>query len=194
LLAVEALSGFIGSFFDSVASGETEIYNEFSLQHELGIFLRARLQGHSVRFERNVSSFFRGNASFTKREIDITVFSKEKQELHWAIELKYPRNGQHPEQMFSFCKDVAFAEELREAGFARAAVIVVVEDPLFYRGPGNGIYGYFRAGQLLHGTIRKLTGTKDSEVSIQGKYRIEWRSIKGPLKYMVVEVGNDNSG
>ncbi len=28
------------------------------------------------------------------------------------LELKYPRNGQHPEQMFSFCKEIAFVEEL----------------------------------------------------------------------------------
>jgi hypothetical protein len=189
---MEPLSQLIRPFFDSVASGETEIYNEFSLQHELGIFLRAQFQGHNVRFERNVSSFFNGNFSFTKREIDITIFSKEQQQLHWAIELKYPRNGQHPEQMFSFCRDIAFAEELKEAGFARAAVVIVVEDPLFYRGSGNGIYGYFRAGQPLQGAVRKPTGAKDSEVNIQSQYRIEWLPIKDPLKYTVIEVGNDS--
>ena len=63
---------------------------------------------------------------------------------HYAIELKYPRNGQHPEQMFSFCKDITFAEELVEAGSRHAAVIIFADDPLFYRGRSNGIYGYFR--------------------------------------------------
>lgn len=189
---MEPLSKLISPFFDSIASGETEIYNEFSLQHELGIFLRAHFQGYSVRFERNVSSFFSEKTSFTKREIDITVFTKGAEQLHWAIELKFPRNGQHPEQMFSFCKDIAFAEELKVAGFARTAVVIVAEDPLFYRGPGNGIYGYFRTGQLLHGPVRKPTGAKDSEVSIRGQYRIEWQSIKDSLKYTIIEIGNDN--
>lgn len=38
-------------------ANKVEIYNEFSLQHELGIFLRERLQGYQVHFERNVSYF-----------------------------------------------------------------------------------------------------------------------------------------
>lgn len=47
----------IETFFDQVRSGEIEIYNEFSLQHELGIFLRNLMQNHKVQFERNVSFF-----------------------------------------------------------------------------------------------------------------------------------------
>lgn len=43
----------------------------------------------------------------TKHEIDIVVYNdKEK----YAIELKYPVNGQYPEQMYSFVKDVLFTE------------------------------------------------------------------------------------
>jgi len=34
-----SLDGFIDKFFARVASGDIEIYNEFSLQHELGIQL-----------------------------------------------------------------------------------------------------------------------------------------------------------
>ncbi|MCE7913083.1 MAG: hypothetical protein DYH15_00080 [Nitrosomonas sp. PRO4] len=38
----------IETFFDQVRSGEIEIYNEFSLQHELGIFLRNLMPNHKV--------------------------------------------------------------------------------------------------------------------------------------------------
>lgn len=47
----------IADFAQAVGRGEIEIYNEFSLQHELGIFLRASLPGCKVQFERNVSHF-----------------------------------------------------------------------------------------------------------------------------------------
>src|SRR5229473_5006125 len=114
---MHSLQGLLPEFTELIASGKAEIYNEFSLQHEIGVFLRARLPEFVLRFERNVSYFFEERSGFTKREIDISVFSADKTTLHYAIELKYPRNGQYPEQMFSFCKDIAFAEELKAAGF-----------------------------------------------------------------------------
>lgn len=175
-------------FLDAIAAGRSEIYNEFSLQHELGIFLRTRMPKYVLRFERNVSYFFGAGSRFTKREIDISIFSADKSDLHCAIELKYPRNGQHPEQMFSFCKDIAFLEELRRAGFANAVFLVLAEDPLFYRGSGDGIYSFFRNGRPIHGRIKKPTGSKEGEVSIQGNYQVDWKEIHGHLRYAIVEV------
>lgn len=61
--------------------------------------------------------------------------------------LKYPRNGQYPEQMYSFCKDILFIEQLKQAGFARTLLIIFADDPLFYNGYGGGIYDYFRKRQ-----------------------------------------------
>ena len=178
------------SFVSAVAGGKVEVYNEFSLQHELGIFLRRNHPELKVQFERNVGFFFPDRTKFTKREIDISAFSGIDRKLAFAIELKYPRNGQHPEQMFSFCKDIAFAEELVAAGFPRCAFIVFAEDRLFYRGPVDGIYGFFRGGKPIHGRIRKPTGKKDDEVSIQGHHTVEWKPISGALKYAVVQIGN----
>lgn len=184
MLAVREL---MGRFITSVASGEIEIYNEFSLQHELGIFLRSRLPTYKIQFERNVRFFGHGNHVFTKREIDIAVFSRDHSEWLWAIELKYPRNGQHPEQMFGFCKDVAFAEQLRRAGFAQAAFVAFADDPLFYRGPTDGIYGFFRGGRPLHGSIQKPTGLKDMEVTVSGTYSVMWQPVRDSLKYCLIE-------
>lgn len=181
------LLNLIPPFLASVAAGQTEIYNEFSLQHELGIFLRTKLPDHKVQFERNVSFFFRQPTSFTKREIDISIFSG-RADLKCAIELKYPRNGQYPEQMFGFCKDIAFAEELCAAGFARAALMICVDDSLFHRGPIEGIYGFFRGGRPLNGRVCKPTGAKNEEVTIRGTYAVNWRQVTSSLMCAIVEV------
>jgi hypothetical protein len=144
-----------------------------------------------VQFERNVGFFFRGSPPFTKREIDISVFSPDKRELRFAIELKYPRNGQHPEQMFSFCKDIAFAEELRAAGFSQTALMIFAEDSLFYRGSTEGIYGFFRGGRCLNGRVQKPTGRKDEFVILRATYDIKWQPVAPPLMYSIVEVGTE---
>lgn len=90
------------------------VYNEFSLQHELGVFLRQQL-GHQykIQFERNVRYFY-ADANTIKKEIDIVIVNdKEK----YAIELKCPRNGQYPETMFSCIKDIRFMEQVQSLGF-----------------------------------------------------------------------------
>lgn len=65
-----------------------EVYNEFSLQHELGIFLRKKLPEYIVQFERNVEKFFRIEDTI-KHEIDIVIYNESKTEKY-AIELKFP--------------------------------------------------------------------------------------------------------
>lgn len=184
------LSDLVSTFVESVASGRTEIYNEFSLQHEFGIFLRGKFPGHKVQFERNVAAFFESKAAFKKKEIDISVFSEDTHELKYAVELKFPRNGQYPEQMFKFCEDISFAEELGAAGFSTAGLLVFADDHLFYEGPTDGIYGYFRGGRALHGQIQKPTGKKDAVVTVRGSYSVKWKPISGPLMYAVIEVAN----
>ena len=136
--------------------------------------------------------FFPVRMTFTKREIDISIFSSNRDDLRYAIELKYPRNGQYPEQMFASCKDVAFAEELQQAGFSCAALMIVVDDPGFYRGGADGIYGYFRAERPIHGIIQKPTGRKDDEVNVKGEYVVRWKPMFGSLKYALIEVGGSD--
>jgi hypothetical protein len=182
-----AIANLVDEFVATVKEGRTEIYNEFNLQHELGVFLRGKLPNYKIQFERNVAYFFPSKPSFTKREIDLSVFLADRSELKYAIELKYPRNGQYPEQMFNFCKDVAFAEELTAAGFSAAGLAVFVDDQLFYGGSTKGIYDYFRGGKPLHGRIQKPTGRQDYDVLVRGCYPIRWKPISGPLVYAVVE-------
>ena len=105
------LRQLVDDFFLFIQSKSIEIYNEFSLQHELGIFLREKLPDYRIQFERNVSYFTPDNKTI-KKEIDIIIFNEDKSEKY-AIELKCPLNGQYPEQMYSFVKDIKFMEELK---------------------------------------------------------------------------------
>jgi hypothetical protein len=185
------LSTLVEQFVRSVNPDGTDIYNEFSLQHEFGIFLRSALPEYKVQFERNVSYFASSKAEFTKREIDIVVFSRDKTDLKYAIELKYPRNGQYPEQMFSFCKDIAFAEELKAAGFARTALHIFADDRPFFSGPSNKvIYSYFRAARPITGRIEKPTGDRNDHLQIKGSYVVSWLPVSSTTKYAFVEAGN----
>ncbi|MCK7509506.1 MAG: hypothetical protein MZV70_39375 [Desulfobacterales bacterium] len=116
--------------------------------------------------------------NFEKKEIDIAVTSSAGDRLS-ALELKYPRNGQVPESMFGFCKDIAFLEQLVSSGFQSACFLAVADDKLFYSGSSEGIYGLFRSGTPITGTITKPTGDKDSKVTINGSYTASWLPVSG---------------
>jgi hypothetical protein len=179
------------TFFTRVASGSVEIYNEFSLQHELGLYLRFSLTGElKVQFERPVSSFFDLKQKLEKKEIDIAIFTPDKS-IKYAIELKYPRNGQYPEQMFKACQDIRFLEQLCENGFEKCFFVMVADDDKFYVRTNKiaGIYQYFRGDTPINGIIQKPTGIKDHLLEIRESYRIVWKDVSKRLKYTVVEIG-----
>ncbi|MCW4046800.1 MAG: hypothetical protein NWE99_04460 [Candidatus Bathyarchaeota archaeon] len=170
-----------------MAKGEIEIYNEFSLQHEFGVYLRSVLDStFKVQFERPVSFFGLARNDFVKKEVDVVVFALDLSEKY-AFEFKYPRSGQYPEQMFKACQDIRFLEQLCRNSFTRCFFVMVADDPLFYEGGETGIYGYFRAGVPINGHIQKPTGAKDDAVDISGSYNVIWYAVD-KRKYTVVEV------
>jgi hypothetical protein len=176
----------ISKFFSEVEESRIEIYNEFSLQHELGIWLRGNVPPpFKIQFERNVR-FFDRNAKCVKSEIDIVIYGPDD-ERKYAIELKFPDNGQHPEAMFSFIKDIMFMEQVKKIGFDKTYAVTYVQDRLFYDGPKtDGIYAYFRNHAIIHGEIRKPTGKKDETCVIEGHYRIDWKTLANGAKYYIV--------
>ena len=111
--------------------GGIEIYNEFSMQHELGFLLKEAVETYNkinksnfvVQFERN-RMFFEINSqavssNFPKSEIDIVVYDKKgssdkKMWEEYAIELKFPlfKQGKIPVHMYEFLEDIAFCESL----------------------------------------------------------------------------------
>ena len=173
----------INSFFVNVNKSGIRLYNEFSLQHELGIFLRSRFPGYFVEFERNVSFF--GVRETVKKEIDVVIYNADKTEK-CAIELKYPRKGEYPEQMYAFIKDIKFMEQLKYNHGFETYVLTIVDDSLFYsRGAKGtakaaGIYSYFRnPTNTVGGRINKPTGVpKDSKfISLMNSYSFSWIDV-----------------
>ncbi|NJN93055.1 MAG: hypothetical protein HC875_02670 [Anaerolineales bacterium] len=180
---------YFQQFFARIATGEIEIYNEISLQHEVGIYFRSHLSSDfKIQFERPVSFFGLLRTNFVKKEIDIAVFTPDHS-TKYAIELKYPGNGQYPEQMFKACQDMRFLEQLHQGGFTRGFFLIVADDPLFYdRGEKLGIYNYFRRATPIHGIIPKPTGKSDEFVELEGYYSIVWQAVAASKKYALVAI------
>ena len=97
----------IEEFFMQAGEEGRDLYNEISFQIEFGIFLRNKFPEYKVEFERNVGDLFGTKEGFVKKEIDV-IIRKSSNELLWAFELKFPRRGQHPEQMFKIVEDINF--------------------------------------------------------------------------------------
>lgn len=188
---MKTLKPLIEDFCKEIKEKEEIIYNEFSLQHELGMFLRKKLQNCKVEFERNVtlSVLNFGMEQTCKKEMDIVVYTLDGREKY-AIEVKYPCNKQYPEQMFSFIKDIKFMEELQERGADRTYCLCVVDDPCFYSSgrKKEGIYSYFRCGNEITGKITKPTGKKDESFEIKGKYKIVWKELDDIRHYYLIEI------
>lgn len=188
------LEQYIKSFFDDIKNNnEIEIYNEFSFQHELGIFLRERLKdkGYKIQFERNVKFFdYFPKERNEKKEIDIVVSDDNEK---YAIELKFANetNGQHPEKMFSFINDIYFMETVKTQceGFVQNYCVTFVEDELFYTGKKiDGIYAYFRNGEKISGDIEKPTGEKKFKIRIKNAYQIKWEDLCDNKKFYIVKI------
>lgn len=182
------LKELIKNFWDYQKKNNIELYNEISFQHELGIYLRNNLPNYKIQFERNISYFFNNVKDTKKKEIDIVIFKDDFSEKY-AIELKYPKNGQYPEQMFSFIKDIKFMEQARCLGFDKTFVMTLVDDRLFYDGNDvSGIYSFFRSGKTIQGTITKPTGKKDDVIVLLGQYRINWQRLNLDCRYYLIEI------
>ena len=186
---ITSLIPIIRDFFIYVDDNNIALYNEFSFQHELGIYLRNTLIGYQVQFERNIS-FFTDAKNTIKKEIDISIFNADKSE-RYAIELKYPINGQYPEQLYSFVKDIKFMEQLKALAFRHTYCISVVSDRAFYTGSNNrGIYKYFRELHKIHGRIYKPTGKGKNVdyIELDGEYPFTWEFLDGNRKFYCIEI------
>ena len=110
-----------------------------------------------------------------------------------AIELKFPRQGQHPEQMYAACIDIAFLEELVDAGFQTGFFLMVVDDRLFYNGRKiEGIYKFFRNGHTINGRISRPTGNSRSWIKIIGHYNVSWKHLKNGMNYWIATIQKIN--
>ncbi len=183
----------IEDFWKYAEDNNLELYNEFSLQHELGIYLKERFEkGYKVQFERNIKQLKDGILvkDFYKREIDIIVFKGDKpktSEEKYAIELKFPQHGQYPVRMVKMIQDIAFMEQVKEMGFtATFAMGVVFKDDKgkrFYESTGRedkvsqDVYQCFRKINNAKPTIKadkKYSANTVGPYSVKKDYQIDW--------------------
>lgn len=183
------------------------IYNEFSFQHELGIFLREKLNKNNknfeyyVYFEKNYKSYIKSE----KEKIDIVILKKGDNKFplkeFYAIELKFPCNGEYPESMYNFVKDIKFMEDVKnKSNIIKTYCVVLVNDDNFYlqtnKRKKDGIYQYFRspAGTTqnfsinIPETVYKPTGKNKGKekLHIHG-YNLNWESPYGELNQKLDE-------
>ena len=121
------------------------IYNEISLQHELGIALREELKdlGYLVQFERNITCFDEWSDLskqykkdeikdiLKKSEIDIVIVNMNNSKEKYAIELKYHKedDGRIPNTMYDCVKDMYFTNAfVNELDFCYSVCITISED------------------------------------------------------------------
>jgi len=181
-----------------------KIYNEISLQHELGIFLRNELKSderkynknnnynYHILFEYNVKKMLENNHN--KSEIDIVIVATDKENIEikekYAIELKYPKNGAYPQELKMFEEDIEFMQEVKDskkAKFNGAYCLTVVDDKLYYTQTGLEPQKKVKTNLKLYQEFRtekeeeknkKKSKFKNKKVCVHKKnYKIEWNKL-----------------
>lgn len=158
------------------------IYNEISLQFELGFFLKENLKNHNVEFERNINNFYTkketfNRKNFTKHEIDIAIYDETKQEK-CAIELKYPRKKAYSRRIDSFLKDIDFVEELKQnLNFQGGFVLTFID-----KSEGGFYKGKYQTNDM------KAIFRSSGETLYRNRYSIRWINYKNNLKYYLLKI------
>jgi hypothetical protein len=173
------IAAWLKEFLVAPPAAVGPISNERSLQLELAVGFREA--GFQVEFEKCLRvPRLHGSTLKPKINLDLFVTMDGKR---YAVELKVPVNGQHPETMYAFCADIEFVEAIVRAGEADSGVaLMLTDDDVFWRDSGRGswIHNHFRvAGLPVTGPIQRPTGAKDSRVVLAGIYDIA--SCWGPI-------------
>lgn len=179
----------LDDFISQITKGKIEIYNEASVQYELAIFLREIIPNYKIQLERNVTYFKQEKKNFVKKEIDIVLFN-HTQTKKFAIEIKFPINGEYPIQMFHFCQDVKFLEQLKESGFTDNFFLAITTQSNFWSDQGREgtIYEKFRKEKELYGEIKNQIGDSIEKVTLNGRYKINWLTINDTMRYFVMRI------
>ena len=177
------------------------IYNEFSLQHELGIHLREVLgDSYKIQFERNIldisEQYFKNKSaiSLCKKEMDIYIRHGND---HYAIELKFPLKEQSAKEvrLYSFIEDIYFMKQVKNLGFKQTFVFTLVNDAGYYTksdAKGKEVYKIFRQPTVFIGKneIKKINkDIEEHNEECKNKYKLfpslattqtfNWQTIPG---------------
>ena len=108
----------------------------------------------------------------------------------FAIEIKFPINGEYPIQMFHFCQDVKFLEQLKESGFTDNFFLAITPQSNFWSDQGREgtIYEKFRKEKELYGEIKNQIGDSIEKVTLNGRHKINWLTINDTTRYFVMRI------
>ena len=152
--------------------------------------------------------FFGGSVLCAQEYLCIAVVADD--DRCYAIELKYPKNGQYPEEMYQFIRDIAFAQQLvRNSAngkrvFEKTYCLTLVDDEKFHSAMSTksrkllsgSIYAHFRHSQnkvpytLKQGTYNKPTGKASATVSCTTLQDVSytWNKVNGTnFWYYIIE-------
>lgn len=179
----------LDDFSESIKNGTIDVYNEFSLIHELGNFLSSKLPGnYKIQFDRSVSDFDIEGGETIKNKMDLVIFNSNKN-FKYCIAVKYPINKQIPLAMYNIIKDFKLLEQLMDHNFIKSYQITLIDDEEFINGVAkDGIYEYFRTDTPIHGEILKPTGRNEEKVIVKGYYQMYWQSLEDKRKISIVEI------
>ena len=133
---------------------EYNIYNEISLQHELGKYIENL--GYKVLYEKNMydnkKKELEKDHDWVKKEVDLVIIKGDEK---YAIELKFSKgeNARTPENMYDFIKDIRFMEQVKEyRKFKNVYNFIIANSQKYYNSELNknestckyNIYGMFR--------------------------------------------------
>ena len=223
LILKDLLPDWLHEFADQAVNGEISFKDEYELQETLICSLRKMLSSVKLdsifTVDREVRiDFALNNPKFKtkclKRYIDVVIFKglciKESEEKY-AIELKYPHNGQYPMQMYKFIQDISFMEEAQDMWstgvinpFDGSYCLTFAKDYKFYQTPLKErsklkIYQYFRNTKNIPipnkptcpVALKRLTSNIPLHLSLKGNRQIQWESSstkKSSLKYYIITI------
>lgn len=192
------IKALMEDFFLYLNQEKIQIYNEFNIQHELGIFLRfycRETKDYKIEFERNIDDLNLIYKDKIKKEIDIYITNGKKQ---YAIELKYPSikkdkngtfrpNGAFNQAMYECIRDIKFMETLTVENNFKTFSIVIVNSiasnfydwPIDRNNKAHEIYSYFRGSRdgkksgfvsiPVNKSIKYPNKNNDRSIKLEGK-------------------------
>lgn len=183
------LEKYLDDFSELIKNRTIDVYNEFSLKHELGNFLSSKLpENYTIHFDRSVSDFSVKGGETIKIKMDLVIFNSNKN-FKYCIATKYPINKQIPLAIYNIIKDFKLLEQLMGHDFTKCYQITLIDDEEFINGVAkDGIYEYFRTDTPIHGEIFKPTGRNNEKLNIKGHYQMYWQNLEDSRKLSIVEV------
>lgn len=180
----------INKFFELIDKGEIEVYNEASVQFELGWYLKKKFPNSKISLERNISHLKFDKSEFEKSETDI-LFTDTLNHSHSIIELKAPINQDQvrPVTVFEWIRDLKFLEELTKKGISCFSIFITDNNGYLKSNRKTGkLLTDFR-NKKIYGEYQKhvKSSKKNKKIFINNTYQFEWKDIGKGLFYFIAE-------